>query len=111
MGVYLNSPKSQSNNLKLISDNITNNPYVTEIKGQINNNINQEFPFAEVEFILYDASGNKVGNAEYNCGNLKPRAIWNCDAIGALANARIFKVLQLIGKSMFYGFRIPTNCI
>ena len=92
------SASKNPNNLQLISSKIDNNPYMTEITGQIKNNTNKEFSFTEVEFNIYDASGNKVGSTEDNSGDLKPGAIWNFDAIGTITDAKTYKVVKLTGN-------------
>jgi hypothetical protein len=89
---------SQSNNLKLIASQKVNNPYMTEIIGQIKNDTDKEFLYTNVIFNLYDAKGNEVGQVVDNSGDLKPGAIWKFDAIGALADTKTYKVVQLTGR-------------
>ena len=98
ISLYSNFHASQSNNLQLISSQTVNNQHMTEITGRIKNNTNKEFLYTNVVINLYDATGNKVGDAVDNSGDLKSGAIWNFDAIGALTNAKTYKVVQMTGK-------------
>jgi hypothetical protein len=98
ISIYMGFNASQSNNLKLIASQKVNNPYMTEIIGQIKNDTDKEFLYTNVIFNLYDAKGNEVGQVVDNSGDLKPGAIWKFDAIGALADTKTYKVVQLTGR-------------
>lgn len=59
----------------------TSNPYSASITGVLTNNTDRDYSYVQVEYIIYDAEGNQVGNALDNINNLKAGGSWKFSAI------------------------------
>jgi hypothetical protein len=69
----LYSPEPPRPDLELVTWSWDGN-YIT---GVVRNNTDRVFRYVQVEFVLFDSSGNQVGSTFTNVNNLQPRTNWH----------------------------------
>jgi hypothetical protein len=67
------------------------------IAGTLINNTGNEYAYVEVEFNLYDGSGEQVGSTFTNMNNLIPNGTWNFEAVVIEDKAREAKLKGVTG--------------
>ena len=60
----------------------TSNQFAYKITGTLTNNTDKEKSYIQIEYVLYDADGNQVGNALANTNHLKAGGTWKFEATG-----------------------------
>lgn len=90
------SDQKQRPNLELLSSESTSDGYSRYVTGQIRNNTDKTYSYAQVEINLY-SNGVQVGSTLDNINNLEPHSIWEFKAIILQDNADQFKVKDISG--------------
>ena len=70
--------------------------YIT-ITGEIKNNTNKLYTYAQVTFTLYDESGAQVGTAMDNINNFEANGTWKFKAIGIANGSATYKCTGITG--------------
>lgn len=75
-GYPTSSADDSSSRLAMEDWSFQGGEYTSEITGRIRNNTDQTYSYVQVEFNLYDNSGNQVGSTLANVNNLEPHGRW-----------------------------------
>ena len=79
-----NKSRSDELNLTVVDFNWKTDDYGNRfIAGTLINNTGKEYAYVEVEFNLYDDSGEQVGSTFANMNHLMPDGTWNFEAVVA----------------------------
>lgn len=90
--------RSDELNLTVLGFNWKTDDYGNRfISGSLINNTGKEYAYVEVEFNLYDDSGNNVGSTFTNMNNLMPHGTWNFEAIVIEDKVTEAKLKQVTG--------------
>ena len=82
----------------LVSDEMTSDSFSTYIQGEIKNNTDKTYSYAQVTFNVYDSSGAQIGTAVDNINNFEPNGTWRYKAI-ALTTDKVasYKFVEITG--------------
>ena len=95
---YIGNTSSNNERFTLISKegNKDNYGYIT-ITGEIKNNTNKTYAYAQVTFTLYDESGAQVGTVMDNINDFEANGVWKFKAIGLSNGCTTYKCTGITG--------------
>lgn len=96
---YTTTTSTQEGGLTLVSDKKTTDQYGTiYIEGEIKNNSDKTYSYAQVTFNLYDADGAQLGTAMDNINNLEPNGTWKYKALAySTEDIATYKFIEITG--------------
>lgn len=85
--------------LELLDWRFAYNGDLRVIRGRVRNNTKKEFSYVRVDFNLYDATGDQIGNIGDSVMKLEPNSIWEFECLfGPVDKAATAKLKALIGR-------------
>ena len=96
---YTTTTSTQEGGLTLVSDKKTTDEYGTiYIEGEIKNNSDKTYSYAQVTFNLYDEDGAQLGSAMDNINNLEPNGTWKYKAMAySTEEIATYKFIEITG--------------
>lgn len=91
------STEPEKYDLELISDDFSVDDYSTHVTGKVRNNTSKQLTYVQIQYALYDKSGNQIGTALANVNGLEPGGTWKFDAIGITGETSKYKLIDLTG--------------
>lgn len=90
---------TQGGDLILVSDKKTTDQYGTiYIEGEVKNNSDKTYSYAQITFNLYDADGAQLGSAMDNINNLEPNGTWKYKALAySTEDIATYKFIEITG--------------
>ena len=71
------------------------------IEGEVINNKNRSYSYAQIEFNVYDKNGNQLGSALANINNLDANATWKFKAMALNGNAESIASYKVVDITAF----------
>jgi hypothetical protein len=91
------STESEKPALEILSVECNVDEYSTHVIGKLKNNTSKQLTYVQVQYALYDESGNQIGTALANVNGLDAGGTWKFDAIGITGETSKYKLIDLTG--------------